>query len=222
MEFREDLMYSISEYGGVSHGLSTLGEFKTIELENGKKIELLPYILDTHCMRGTSKDDPRRRMNNDIAISKLSQAYADHYKSIGEEWTKERVEDLLHWQLGQSFGSFFFVKWARDLDSGEEFPIGFFCAYTKPYHAGKMLWDGELFVLPEYRKYGIGTELTEAVFTMAKTYGINFIDSLTYEDENGYPYKFWEKLGVTRDDLIHIFGEIDTVLTNIQSKGKTL
>ncbi len=218
MEFRKDLVYSIPQYGGQGHGLLTLGESKTIQLENGKSIELLPYLLQTHCTRGTSKNDPRIRMSNDVAIPQLAQAYADHYNNagLGEHWTTEEVETMLKWQLGQSLGRYFLIKWAMDLESNKEFPIGFFCAYAKPYQGGQMIWDGELFVLPEYRKVGIGTELTQALFTIAKSSGVDFFESLTYEDENGYPLKFWQKLGVNSDDLIHIYGETEKILSNIE------
>lgn len=222
MEFRTDLVYSIPLYGNKKGtGLLTLGESKVIKLESGKNIELLPYLLQTHCTRGTSKNDPRIRMSNDVAIPQLAQAYADHYNNVGlgEHWTTEEVEAMLKWQLGQSLGRYFFIKWAKDLESNKEFPIGFFCAYTKPYQSGQMIWDGELFVLPEYRKFGIGTELTEALFTVAKSSGVDFFESLTYEDENGYPLKFWQKLGVDRDDLIHIYGKTEKILANIEANA---
>ena len=140
-------------------------------------------------------------MRNSVAIPKLAASYADHYNNagLGEHWTIEEVEEMLNWQLGMSSGRYFIVKWAKDLETNEEFPVGFFCAYTKPYQGGEMIWDGELFFLPEYRKFGIGTELVEALFTIAKSDGVNFFESLTYEDENGYPLKFWQKLGVDKD-----------------------
>ena len=81
------------------------------------------------------------------------------------------------------------------------------------------MWDGELFVLPEYRKYGIGTELAETLFMVAKSYGINLFESLTYEDKNGYPLKFWEKLGVDSSDLIHIYGNVEDMLTKIKTNN---
>lgn len=220
MEFRTDLVYSISQYNDQNYGLLTLGESKIIQLENGKNVELLPYLLQTHCTRGTSKNDPRIRMRNEVAIPQLAEAYADHYNNagLGEHWTTEEVEAMLKWQLGESLGRYFLVKWARDLESNKEFPIGFFCAYAKPYQGGQMVCDGELFVLPEYRKFGIGTELTQALFTLAKSAGVNFFESLTYEDENGYPLKFWQKLGVNRDDLININGDIEEILSKIRSK----
>ena len=207
--------------GGTGKGLLTLGESEVIQLDNGKSIELLPYLLQTHCTRGTSKNDPRIRMSNDVAIPQLAQAYVEHYNNagLGESWTTEEVEEMLKWQLGQSLGRYFFVKWAKDLESNKEFPVGFFCAYTKPYQSGKMIWDEELFVLPEYRKFGIGTELMEAMFTVAKSSGVDFFESLTYEDENGYPLKFHQKLGIERDDLIHIYGETEKILTNIEENN---
>ncbi len=224
MEFRTDLVYSIPQYGDPKKGkgLLTLGESKVIQLEDGKNVELLPYLLETHCTRGTSKDDPRIRMSNRAAIPRLAQAYADHYNNagLGEHWSTDDVEAMLEWQLAQSLERYFFVKWARDLESNEEFPVGFFCAYEKPYQSGRMIWDGELFVLPKYRKFGIGTELTQALFTVAKESGVDFFESLTYEDENGYPLKFWQKIGAESDDLIHMFGETGKMLSNIEdNKG---
>ena len=38
MEFRTDLVSSVPQYGNKSYGLLTLGEFKNIRLENGKKL----------------------------------------------------------------------------------------------------------------------------------------------------------------------------------------
>lgn len=221
MEFRTDLIYSVPQYGGNGKGLLTLGDYKTVQLENGRNIELLPYLLQTTRTRGVSKDDPRYRMSYSNAIPQLAQAYADHYNNadLGENWTTEEVEDMLNWQLGQSLGRYFLVKWARDLEDGREFPVGFFCAYTKPYQSGKMLWDGELFVLPEYRRLGIATELTQALFTIAKSAGVEFFESLTYEDEEGYPLKFWQRLGVKDSDLIHMYGDTDTVLSNIEENN---
>lgn len=215
MEFRDDLLFSVPQYGGKAQGLLTIGNFKEIKLDNGKSIELMPYLLQKHCTRGVSKDDPRRRMRDEDAIIQLAQPYADHYNNadLGEKWSKEEAHDMLFWQLHQSLGRFFLVKWVREVGTTNEFPVGFFCAYTKPYQGGKMIWDGELFVLPEYRKYGIGTELVEALFTVAQSSGVNFFEALTYEDENGYPLKFWQKLGIQCDDLIHITGNIDEMLS---------
>lgn len=145
MEFRRDLVYSVPKYGGKeSSGLLTLGEFKVIQLDNGKNIELLPYLIQTGYTRGTSKQDPRVRRSNYVAIPQLAAAYADHFNNagLGEHWTTEEVEEMLKWQLEQSLGRYFFVKWARDLESNKEFPIGFFCAYTKPFQSGQMIWDG--------------------------------------------------------------------------------
>lgn len=221
MEFRTDLMYSIPEYGTITRGLQTLGESKIIQLANGRMIYLLPYLLETHCTRGTSKKDPRIRMRHSNAIPVLAKAYKEHYNNIGlgEHWTQEEVENMLNWQQGQSLGRYFLIKWARDLETLEEFSTGFFCAYTKPFQGGKMLWDEELFVLPEYRRLGIATDLTEAIFTIAKKYNVKFFESLTYEEEDGYPFKFWQSLGVHRDDLIHIFGETNTILSNIENQN---
>lgn len=223
MELRDDLEFSVSKYGNHSRGLLTLGDKKILELENGRKIELLPYIVDSEPLnRGVSDNDPRRKRANNKAIPYLAEAYADHYNNAGidEHWTVEDATKMMNWHLGQSLGNLFFVKWARDLETNEEFPLGFFSAYAKPYQSGKILWDGELFVLPEYQRYGIGTELIEVVFQTAQAAGVNLFEALTYADEKGHPLSMWEKYGANVTDLAHITGEIPEMLDIIGEKSR--
>lgn len=219
MELRNDLMFSEPLYSDNRKGLLTLGESRIIQLVDGKYVELLPYLIDQHYSRGISKNDPRIRLNNNNAIELLAQPYADHYNNAGldEHWTKEDAINMLQWHKGQSLSRYFFVKWARDIESQKEFPIGFFSVYTKPYHGGNMLWDGELFVLPEYRRHGIGTELIEAVLLTAAASGINLFEALTYKDENSHPYSMWEKYGASSTELIHISGEVNDMLAKINN-----
>ncbi|MCI8588423.1 MAG: GNAT family N-acetyltransferase, partial [Bacilli bacterium] len=206
MEYRKDLEFSELVYSKKRFGLLTLGDKRMLELKDGTKIELLPYLIDRHTPRGTSVNDPRRRRADDLAIELLAQPYADHYNNagLGEYWSTSDVKRMLHWQSAQSLGDYFFVKWARNVETGEEFPVGFFSIYEKPYQGGKILWDGELFVLPEYRNYGIAADLIEAVFTTAVVFDVHTFESLTYEDENGFPFQMWKKFGVASTDLIHI------------------
>ena len=130
MEVRSDLLFSVSQYGVQSWGLRTLGESKIITKEDGKVIELLPYLIEMGYTRGVSIEDPRRRRSHENAIKQIAEAYANHYNQAGinEHWTKEEVENMLRWLLGQSLGRFFFVKWARDVVTNEEFPVGFVTA----------------------------------------------------------------------------------------------
>lgn len=219
MQIRDDLEFSVPLYGGTSRGLQTLGDKEILELEDGTKIELLPYLLDTHCKRGISRNDPRIRRSNDNAIKAIAPAYADHYNNSGldEHWSVEDAENMMHWHYGQSLGRFFFVKWARNMASGEEFPVGFITAYAKPYQSGKILWDCELFVVEEYRRYGIGRELIKALLLTAESSGIHLFEALTYKAENEHPYKMWEKYGASATDLIHISGEVEEMLEKINT-----
>lgn len=219
MQYREDLMFSAKKS---SIGLLTLGEFRTITV-NGRQIELYPFLREADT-RGLSIHDPRRRLNTYRAIPILAQAYADHFNNAGldEHWTTEEVVTMLQWQAQKNNGDYFLVKWAKDISTGEEFPIGFFCAYSKPFQGGDMIWDGELFVLPDFRQFGIGTELFEAMLIVAKKHGINMIEALTYQDESGYPLKFMENIGLDSSDLIHIYGDIDHMLSTINEKRQVL
>ena len=219
MEYRKDLIFSVNN---PKCALLTLGEFRTITL-NGRQIELYPFLIEAD-IRGLSPKDPRRRLNVYKAIPILAEAYADHFNNAGldEHWTIEEVQSMLNWQALKDNGNYFLVKWAKDVDTNEDFPIGFFCAYSKPFQGGKIIWDGELFVLPEYRQFGIGTELFEAMLTIAKKNGINILESLTYQDENGYPLKFMESIGLDSSDLIHIYGDTNHMLSVIKEKKQVL
>lgn len=77
---------------------------------------------------------------------------------------------MLKWQFHQSLGDYFLVKWGRDVEKNVLFPVGFFCAYLKLYQGGQMIWDGELFVLLEYRKYGIGKTLYHSKIVWSKIF----------------------------------------------------
>lgn len=48
--------------------------------------------------------------------------------------------------------------------------------------------------------------------------GIQVLEALTYQDKNGYPLKFWQKIGANISDLIHIYGNINKILVNLKEK----
>lgn len=107
----------------------------------------------------------------------------------------------------------------------EEIPLGFFgCTSTvRPIGKyGECIQAEELFVRPEFRGYHIGLDLVAAMLINARLNEINYLEGLSYADENGQPMKWWQKIGAcdeqtipNKDGLIIISGEIDTLLNNI-------
>lgn len=107
----------------------------------------------------------------------------------------------------------------------EEIPLGFFgCTSTvRPIGKyGECIQAEELFVRPEFRGYHIGLDLVAAMLINARLNEINYLEGLSYADQNSQPMKWWQKIGAcdeqtipNKDGLIIISGEIDTLLNNI-------
>ena len=191
-------------------------------LVNGKKYTLLPIVMieiGTLRNRTIVGNDIRRLCTIDRTIPLIAKSYADYYSGagIGETWTEESAKDFLEWLDEQSSSGLFVDKWALD-EEGNLFPVGFFGAYMKPYGRGKTLWDGDLFVKPEFQRLGIGKELIEVLLIKARQHGITEFEALTYDDGTGHPKQMWESLGADATDLIHIAGSVDQMEEAIQKK----
>lgn len=117
-------------------------------------------------------------------------------------------------------GRYFIAAWARD-EKGNEFPIGFAAGNSHPYNGGKKLCNAEVFVLPTYQKFGVGTELVYALLYQAKRDGITNFEGLTYDMDNmNHPIGWWESMGARKVDLIPIEGNIEAMITRIKNKSK--
>lgn len=87
----------------------------------------------------------------------------------------------------------------------------------KPWWDGMHLEDGELFVLKEYRQMGIAKNLIKTLFEYAiEKYDATMLEAHTYEDENGFPYCWYKKLGFeTIDDWKIINGDIKKIVKKL-------
>ncbi len=195
--------------------LETCGKLRTVTLENGRSVEILPMLFSTHHMRGVPTDDVRRRRNNLYVPDALAKEYADYYeKTLGEDWTVKYASNMI-WSFT---GRLFIAAWARN-EEGQEFPIGFAAGNKQPYNGGLKLCNFEVFVLPEYQKFGIGTELVYALLYTAKKEGINNFEALTYDTDNkNHPIGWWESMGAKKTDLIPIEGNISEMIQAIEEK----
>ena len=86
----------------------------------------------------------------------------------------------------------------------------------KPWLDGMHLEDGEVFVFKQYQQ-----KANEAMIKMARKYGIEKYDTTileahTYEDENGFPYCWYKRLGFeTIDDWKIISGDIKMIVKKL-------
>lgn len=79
------------------------------------------------------------------------------------------------------------------------------------------LQDGEVFVCKEYQQKGIAKKLFKKLFEYAiEKYDANTLEAHTYEDENGFPYCWYERLGFeTIDGWKIINGNIKEIVNKL-------
>ncbi|MBQ6109892.1 MAG: GNAT family N-acetyltransferase [Alphaproteobacteria bacterium] len=117
--------------------------------------------------------------------------YANYYNNsvLNEKWTKEKVVELFRYFYNQ-YPDLFFVAYDDDK------PVGVIMSALKPWWDGNHLEDGEVFVLPSYRRMGIAKLLFKALFKYAvEKFNATTLLGHTYEDENGFPYSWYKRLG---------------------------
>lgn len=148
-------------------------------------------------------------------FGRICASYIEHYgNSLNEVWSEEnfyaRLNDL----------EYLSVKYAKDLETGEVFAIGFFGALIKNGAGGKALTDAELYVMPEFRKMGIAKRMVGLIFELAKNDGIENFDSITYRVQSCDALSFWQKIGASVTGLTHIEGSISEIIENIDNSNK--
>lgn len=142
----------------------------------------------------------------------IAEEYATYYNSsvLQEKWTKETVIELFQYFYNQSPDLLFI---AYDNNN----PIGVIMSCLKPWWDGMHLEDGEVFVCKEYRHGGVAKKLFKKLFEYAiEKYGATTFEAHTYEDENGFPYCWYKRLGFeTVDDWKIISGDIKEIVKKL-------
>lgn len=94
---------------------------------------------------------------------------------------------------------------------------------VKPWWDGMHIEDTECFVATAYQKLGIGTNLFKKHFQLALTlYKATIIEAHTYENEHGFPLKWYRHQGYTTvDDWKIIRGDISKILEKL-TKGENI
>lgn len=145
-------------------------------------------------------------------IDTIAEFYADYYSNsvLQEKWTKESAAKLFRYFYNQN-KELFFIAYDNDK------PVGIITSVLKPWWDGNHLEDGEIFVIPEYRQKGVAKLLLKALFECAADkYKATTLEAHTYEDENGFPYCWYKRLGFeTINDWKIISGNIKEIMKKI-------
>jgi len=145
-------------------------------------------------------------------ISALAKLFTKVYEAfdIGERWTETSSTVYLQSWLDKQPD----LAYLAELD-GEI--VGAFFSSVKPWWDGVHLFDGELFVSPDFQKKKIGSTLLKAVLEKAvQKYGAKTFDAFTF---NGtpHPLSWYKKLGFQEIKEWTMFtGDIKEVLKNIK------
>lgn len=142
----------------------------------------------------------------------IADEYAHYYQNsvLEEKWTKEKAKELFLYFYNHAY-DLFFVAYNQDK------PIGVIMTCLKPWWDGNHLEDTEIFVCEQYQKQGIAKNLFKKLFeTAIEKYDANLMEAHTYEDENGFPYCWYKRLGFkTVDEWKIIRGDLKEILKKL-------
>jgi len=146
-------------------------------------------------------------------LKKLSKIYVELYAdtNIGEYWNETSAYKLLeYWYNSQN--DLFLVACI------DNEPVGAVMSGIKPWWNGIHLVDTEIFVAKEFQKLGIAKKLYIKHFEIAlRKYDVVEMEAHTYQDDNGFPLKWYEKMGFVEDKQLKIIvGNVKTVLNNLK------
>ena len=146
-------------------------------------------------------------------LSELAKIYIEVYQvfDVGEKWNKETAYNLIA----------FWFKLQPDLCFVAEYNnkiVGAFTATVKPWWDGKHLIIEEIFVSPQYQKYGIGSTLAKKMFEKAiKKYNVKFVEGITFTKFK-HPLSWYKSLGFREvKEWVNINGNIKKALKMLQN-----
>lgn len=141
-------------------------------------------------------------------LMQLSVIYKDLYNNsiLNENWSINAAYDLLCFYYDMQPDIFLVAEI-------EGKTVGAVMSLIKPWFDGKRLIETEVFVSKDQQHRGIASGLFREHFRIAMDlYSVKTIDTHTYQEENGYPLKWYEKQGYKKLDKFYIInGDIQHV-----------
>ena len=153
------------------------------------------------------------RLIEDGDLDNLAEVYALVYRvfNSGENWTKESAKEMLNYWLSKQPDLAFLAEYDGQI-------VGGFLSSIKPWWDGIHLFDGELFVHPDFQNKKIGKALLKTVLEEAKEkYNAKIFDAFTF---NGYefPLSWYKKIGFNEIHEWTMFsGNVKEVLKNLDN-----
>ena len=148
-------------------------------------------------------------------LDKLSEIYAETYcvLDVNENWTKKSAYKLLMYWLKCRHNLCFLAEYNGKI-------VGGIVAGIKPWWDGNHLFDGEIFVHPDYQKKGIGTELSKFLYNLAiKRYKAIKFDAFTFK-KSDFPLKWYKKQGFREvGEWAIISGDLKKILKKLKNKS---
>ncbi|MBI2013811.1 MAG: GNAT family N-acetyltransferase [Candidatus Colwellbacteria bacterium] len=157
----------------------------------------------------------RRVKEGDLNL--LAKLYCEVYDpkrhDVGEKWTEKSAHKLLKYWFDRKNKLDFLAE-----DDGKI--VGAFFTAVKPWWNGNCLYDGEIFVAPDYQGKGVGVQLSKTLYQEAiDKYDAKYFEATTFKDS--YSLNWYKKLGFKEpDNLVFISGNLKTILEKLEKENK--
>lgn len=147
----------------------------------------------------------RKAKRQDIAaLTKIYQQAYDR-KEEGEKWSTLQAKALLSFYFNQKT----FVGLVAIVNQKI---VGAFFSFIKPWHDGKRLGEGELFVDPKYQGQKIGSGLLLKILKIAEKNKCITHELVAY----GKIARWYKTLGIKNSGLHHMEGNIKEIIRKIE------
>ncbi|MCD6229906.1 MAG: GNAT family N-acetyltransferase [Candidatus Diapherotrites archaeon] len=147
----------------------------------------------------------------------LAEIYVEVYTvfDVGERWSVDTAKTFLSYLLERQPSIAFVAECGGVV-------VGAFFAAIKPWWNGNHLFDGEIFVHPDFQKRGIGTELSEKLYLIAlEKYDVVSFDKITFK-KTEFPLSWYKDQGFEVNDDWALISAENLSLTISRLKKKNV
>jgi len=142
-------------------------------------------------------------------LGALVRIYVETYKDNPDEhWTVDSAYKLLLYWFNKQPDLAYLAETDGQI-------VGGFLIAVKPWWDGNHLFDGELFVHPDYQKQNIGKNLLKKVLAEAvKNY--NAVEMDTYTFTTDFPLNWYKRIGLGEiKEWVMLSGKVKEIIKNL-------